>query len=171
MKRSITIGLFLVITLISIIGVNYYKGLYDGMDYESRNRLVKRIYPNATLISECIRDKDHNYIIGEIETTDNQAGLVVFEKKNPEKRIINASEVGPKDFYLHHTAIVNGKWEHIYYHNNNDIVNAEITITEEGKEPYTYTDQVCGNFFFVEMPEGDHNIEIKMFDKYGNTYE
>ena len=96
---------------------------------------------------------------------------MVFEKKNPDKRIIQTSELGSKDFYLHHTASVNGKWEHIYYHNNDNIVNAEITIIEEGKEPYTYTDQVCGNFFFVEMPEGDHNIEIKMFDKYGNTYE
>ena len=171
MKRRTTVGLFLVIVLVSIIGGSYYKNMYDGMDYESRNRLVKQIYPNATLISECIRDENHNYIIGEIETTDNKAGLVVFEKKNSNKRVIQSSEIGSRDFYLHHMAIVNGKWEHIYYHNNSDIVSAEITITEEGKIPYTYTDQVTGNFFFVEMPEGDHNIEIVMFDKYSNSYE
>ena len=81
MKRRTTVGLFLVIVLVSIIGGSYYKNMYDGMDYESRNRLVKQIYPNATLISECIRDENHNYIIGEIETTDNKAGLVVFKKR------------------------------------------------------------------------------------------
>ena len=161
--------LFLIILAIAavfcFIGINNKK--YNGLDSESRERIVQKSNPKASIYREIIYDDNH--ILSELNTSNGEKGIAVFSKEG-KKYVMNHSYYRDRDLILHDMAIIGDTWYHAYLYEIPNPDYALITVEAEGESPKTYKKDADG-IILIEMPEGDHSISISYFDTFGNKYE
>lgn len=148
-----------------VIGINNKK--YNGLDSASRELIVQKSNPKATIYREIVYDSEH--ILSELNTSDGKKGIAVFSKEG-KKYVMNHSYYRDKDSILHDMAIIGDTWYHAYLYEIPNPDYALITVEAEGEQPKTYKENAVG-IILIEMPEGNHSISICYYDTFGNKYE